>query len=167
MGAGPVRRVLRVASTSRPRPGARGSFDHSIPPLEAQRYRYTFKVDFSKTMGPGIAPTNATGTGTVTIGPGDGLVEGTGTFFGTRVGRDRGQPVRPRHAAHTHLLSPVAFGGEIQGDQVTLGFTAIERPFEAAWIVTLPVTGGEEIYTSRQPFCGTRRACQRPRRRSP
>ena len=26
---------------------------HSIPPLEAQRWRYTFKVDFSKTMGPG------------------------------------------------------------------------------------------------------------------
>ena len=38
---------------------------------------------------------------------------------------------------------------------MTLGFTAIERPFEAAWIVTLPVTGGEQTITARQPFCGT------------
>jgi hypothetical protein len=37
---------------------------------------------------------------------------------------------------------------------VTLGFTANLRPFEAAWIVTLPVTGGEKTITARQPFCG-------------
>ena len=56
---------------------------HSIPPLEAQRWRYDIKVTFNKNMGAGIAETNATGTGSVTIGPEDGLVEGGGTYSGT------------------------------------------------------------------------------------
>jgi hypothetical protein len=77
---------------------------HSIPPLEPQRYRYTFKVDFNKSMGPGIAPTDATGTGTVTIGPRGRPRRGLGHVLGQRVGRDRDQHVRRGHAAHAHLL---------------------------------------------------------------
>lgn len=128
---------------------------HSIPPLEPQRYRYTFKVDFNKSMGPGIAPTDAKGAGTVTIGPGDGLVEGTGTFAGSEWDGTVTNPCGHDMLRTRSFSSPVAFGGEIQGDQVTLAFTAVERPFDAAWIETFPVTGGERTITSRAPFCGT------------
>jgi hypothetical protein len=64
-----------------------------IPPLEAKRWRYDFKVTFNKTMGPGIAETNAAGSATVTLGSEDGSVDGTSTYT------------------------------EIQGDEVTLGGT--------------------------------------------
>ena len=37
---------------------------------------------------------------------------------------------------------------------MTIAFTAIDVLFDASWILTLPVTGGEEFYTSYQPFCG-------------
>lgn len=127
---------------------------HAIPPLESQRRRYTFRVEFSQRMGPGIAETRATGTGTVTLGPQDGIVEGTGTFSGTEWDSGPANTCGQDMLRTRAFSSPVAFGGEIQGDQVTLAFTAIERPFDAAWIVTLPLTGGERTFSSRQPFCG-------------
>jgi len=128
---------------------------HSIPPLEAQRWRYDIKVAFNKNMGAGIAETNATGTGSVTIGPEDGLVEGSGTYSGTEWDQTVTNTCGMDMLRARGFSSPATFGGELQGDQVTLGFTANLRPFEAAWIVTLPVTGGEKTITARQPFCGT------------
>lgn len=128
---------------------------HSIPPLEAKRYRYAISIDFRKSMGPGVAETTATGAGTVTVGPGEGLVEGSGSFSGSEwdsgVLNTCGQDMLRTRT----FSSPVAVGAEIQGEQVTIAFTAIERPFDAAWIVTVPVTGGEQRFSSRQPFCGT------------
>ncbi|WP_028064484.1 hypothetical protein [Solirubrobacter soli] len=128
--------------------------NRSIPPVEAKRWRYDFKVTFNKTMGPGIAETNAVGAAGVTIGPEDGLVEGTGTYAGTEWDQTVFNTCGQDMARARGFSSPATFGGEIQGDEVTLGFTANERPFEAAWIVTLPVTGGTRTITARQPFCG-------------
>jgi hypothetical protein len=128
---------------------------HSIPPLEAQRYRYTFTVDFSQTMGADVAPTEARGTATVTLGPEDGFVDGTGTFSGSEWDGTLTNPCGHDMLRTRTFSSPVAFGGEVRGDQVTLAFTAVERPLVASWIVTLPVTGGTRTFTSRQPFCGT------------
>lgn len=142
--------TAEITSTAgRPR-----AFDHSIPPLEAKRYLYDIIVDFGKEMGSQVAPTVAAGVGKVTAGPGDGLVEGTGEFFGREW--DSG----PLNTCGEDMLrsrqfnSPAAVAAEVQGDEVTIGFTAIERPFDAAWIVTVPVTGGKQSFASYQPFCG-------------
>ncbi|MBE2316999.1 hypothetical protein DVA67_013535 [Solirubrobacter sp. CPCC 204708] len=127
----------------------------TIPPVEPKRYRYDIKIDYRKSMGPGIAETLATGTGTFTTGPGEGSTPGTGTFSGsewdgTAVNSCGKDMLRTRT-----FTSIVAVGGEIQGDQVVIGFTAVERAFDAAWIETFPVTGGERTIESRAPFCGT------------
>ncbi len=105
---------------------------HSIPPLEAQRWRYDIKVAFNKNMGAGIAETNATGTGSVTLGPEDGLVEGSGTYSGTEWDQTVTNTCGMDMLRARGFSSPATFGGELQGDQVTLGFTANLRPFEAA-----------------------------------
>lgn len=139
-----------TSTAGRPR-----EFNHYVAPLQPTRYRYDVTVDFRKSMGPGIAETTATGKGTFTTGPGEGIAEGTGSFAGSEwdsgVLNTCGQDMLKTRT----FSSAVAVGGEIQGDAVTVGFTAIERPFDAAWIVSLPVTGGETVVESRAPFCGT------------
>lgn len=143
--------TAEVTSTAgRPR-----AFDHSIPPEEAKRRRYAISVMFNKSMGPGIAETDATGTGTVTAGPGDGLVIGTGSFGGTEWDATVTNTCGQDMARTRPFSSPATVGAEVESDEVTIAFTADLRPLDAAWIVTLPIAGGERTFTSRQPFCGT------------
>jgi hypothetical protein len=142
--------AAEITSTAgRPRP-----FEHTIFPLEAKRWRYAITVKFRKSMGLGIAETTATGSGTVTTGPGEGLTEGTGEFSGSEWDQTPLNTCGQDMLRTRTFVSAVAIGAEIQGEEVTVAFSAVERPFDAAWILTVPVTGGEQTFTSRQPFCG-------------
>jgi hypothetical protein len=127
---------------------------HSIPAVDRIRYRYDIRVDFKKDMGSGVAQTNATGVGRVTVGPGEGYVDGEGDYFGTEWDSGIGNPCGHDMLRTRAFSSPVVVGAKIEEDRVTIAFTAVHRLFEASWILTLPVTGGEEFYTSFQPFCG-------------
>ena len=138
-----------TSTAGRPQP-----LQHSIPPEEPKRYRYDIRVDFKKDMGSGIAQTNATGVGRVTVGPGEGYVDGEGDYFGTEWDSGIGNPCGHDMLRTRAFSSPVVVGAKIEDDKVTIAFTAIHRLFEASWILTLPLTGGEEFYTSYQPFCG-------------
>ncbi len=139
-----------ITSTAGPAAAAQ----HSIPPREATRYRYDIVIDFKKDMGSGIAQTLATGLGRVTVGPGEGYVDGEGDFFGTEWDSGIGNPCGHDMLRTRAFSSPVVVGAKIEGDRVTIAFTAIYMLFDASWILTLPLTGGEEFYTSYQPFCG-------------
>ncbi|MDA0181112.1 hypothetical protein OJ997_12470 [Solirubrobacter phytolaccae] len=138
-----------TSTAGRPRP-----FDHHVFPVDAKRWRYDIKIEFLKDMGPEIVPTKATGTGSVTVGPGEGVVEGSGAFSGTEWASGADNTCGDDMTRQRAFSSAVAVGAEIQGEEVTIGFTAIERPFDAAWIVTVPVTGGEQTFKTKQPFCG-------------
>ena len=138
-----------TSTAGRPRP-----LHHSIPPQEPTRYRYDIVIDFKKDMGSGIAQTLATGLGRVTVGPGEGYVDGEGDFFGTEWDSGIGNPCGHDMLRTRAFSSPVVVGAKIEGDRVTIAFTAIYMLFDASWILTLPLTGGEEFYTSYQPFCG-------------
>jgi hypothetical protein len=138
-----------TSTAGRPR-----AFNHSIPPLEPQRYRYDILITFREDMGPDVAATDANGLGRVTVGPGEGWVDGEGTFLGTEwdsgVGNTCGQDMLRSRA----FSSPAVVGAEIEGDRVTIAFTAVLRPLSASWVVTVPVTGGSEFFASYHPFCG-------------
>lgn len=138
-----------TSTAGRPRP-----IHHSIPPLEAKRYEYVIRVDYKKDMGSGIAQTNAVGAARVTVGEGEGYVDGEGDFFGTEWDSGIGNPCGHDMLRTRAFSSTVVTGAKIEGDKVTVAFTAVERLFEASWILTLPLTGGEEFYTSYGPFCG-------------
>ena len=138
-----------TSTAGRPR-----ELQHSIPPQELTRYRYHIVIDFKKDMGSGIAQTLATGVGRVTVGPGEGYVDGEGDFFGTEWDSGIGNPCGHDMLRTRAFSSPVVVGAKIEGDRVTIAFTAIYMLFDASWILTLPLTGGEEFYTSYQPFCG-------------
>ncbi len=138
-----------TSTAGRPQP-----IHHSIPPLQATRYEYVIHIEFKKDMGAGIAQTNAVGAGRVTVGEGEGYVDGEGTFFGTEWDSGIGNPCGHDMLRTRAFESPVVVGAKIEDGQVTVAFTAIHRLFDASWILTLPLTGGEEFYTSYQPFCG-------------
>ena len=138
-----------TSTAGRPR-----EFDHHVPPMELKRWRYDIRVDFKKDMGSGIAQTNAVGVGRVTVGPGEGYVDGEGEFFGTEWDSGVGNPCGHDMLRSRAFSTTVVTGAKIEGDEVTIAFTAVERLFENSWILKLPLTGGEEFYTSYQPFCG-------------
>lgn len=138
-----------TSTAGRPR-----AFDHHVPPMERKRWRYDIRVDFKKDMGSGIAQTNAVGVGRVTVGEGEGYVDGEGEFFGSEWDSGIGNPCGHDMLRTRAFSTTVVTGAKIEGDQVTIAFTAVERLFENSWILKLPLTGGEEFYTSFQPFCG-------------
>jgi hypothetical protein len=146
-----------TTTAGRPQP-----LDHSIPPEPRRTLKLAISVRYNKNPGPGNAQTHMTGTGTVTLGDAataGELVMGSGQYDGTewdqRVDNTCGQDMQ--------ALRP--FGGRATvGAQrhddgtITVAFTADERPFDMAWIVTLPDRGGTQTIEADQPFCGQPRA---------
>lgn len=105
-------------------------------------------------MGTGIAETNMTGTGTVTLAPEDSFVLGSGTYKGTEWDQTPLNTCGQGMERARGFSRAATVGAEIQGDELSIGFTANERPFDMAWIVTVPQTGGTRTITAKQPFCG-------------
>ena len=71
------------------------------------------------------------------------------------------QPIVLLKAVDTNKFLPIWIGHpEAAAILMKLQGASTPRPmthdllFDASWILTLPLTGGEEFYTSYQPFCG-------------
>ncbi|MES1192690.1 MAG: hypothetical protein ABUM26_00080, partial [Solirubrobacterales bacterium] len=119
------------------------------------RWRYTFKVLYNADMGPDVAPTAMTGSGSVVLGPREREAMGTGSYSGTEwasgVENTCGEDM-----TRTRAFSGTATVGATANDDgtVSVAFTANERPLTMAWIVVVPPEGGTERITAKQPFCG-------------
>ena len=152
-GNGACARAELTTTAGRPEP-----FSHAIAPEPRRRLKLAITVRHTRTMGPGIAETHMSGTGEVLLGDETTVgqtVDGTGRYQGvewdgTVVNSCAHDMLRTRDFA-----GEAAVGAQRNDDgTITVAFTAVERPFEMAWIVTLPERGGTQLIEGRQPFCG-------------
>lgn len=135
------------------------AFVHEVPPEELRRLKVEIAVRFHKNMGPGIVETSMRGSGEVLLGDPSSVgvaVDGSGTYNGTEWAQT------PENSCGMDMLRTRDFAGRAAvGAQrnddgtITVAFTAPERPFELAWIVIVPATGGSQTIRASQPFCGT------------
>jgi hypothetical protein len=119
------------------------------------RWRYTIKILYNADMGPDVAPTAMTGTGTVVLGPRERETMGTGSYSGTEWASDVLNTCG-EDMTRTRAFTGTATVGATANDDgtVSVAFTANERPLTMAWIVVVPPAGGTERITAKQPFCG-------------
>ncbi len=158
-GNGACAKAELTTTAGRPQP-----FDHSIPPEPRRSLKLTITVRYNKNPGPGNAHTDMAGTGTVTLGDATTAgepVEGSGQYDGTewdqRVDNTCGQDMQ---ALRSFGGRATVFAQRHDDGTITVGFSAISadggRPFDMAWIVTVPESGGSQVIEADQPFCGKR-----------
>jgi len=131
------------------------TFDHQIAPVAATDLRVQISVVHREDMGPGVVPTEMTGSGTVEIRHGERSAEGTGQWSASEwwvtpentCGQDM---TRARNVGGSAVV-----GAQDNGDgTITIAFTAVDRPFNMAWIWVFPAEGGTIANTRQRQFCG-------------
>lgn len=131
------------------------AFDHQIAPVAASDLRVEISILHREDMGPGVVPTEMTGSGSVTIPSGERSAESTGQWSA------REWWVTPENTCGQDMLRARTVGGSaVVGAQdnhdgtVTIAFTAVERPFNMAWIWVFPAEGGTLTNARQRQFCG-------------
>ncbi|MBB4663448.1 hypothetical protein [Conexibacter arvalis] len=147
----PACATAEVTTTGgRPRP-----FDHTIFPIAKTDWRIEINVAYREDMGPGVVPTEMTGSGTVAIRHGEVTAQGDGQWsareWAAAVDNTCGQDMmRGRDVAGRAVV-----GAQLNDDgTISVAFTALERPLNMAWIEIFPLEGGRRTVTNEKPFCG-------------
>lgn len=132
--------------------------EETIPPEARRRLEVSITIRYTKGMGPGITETHMRGSGQLRLGDATTAgvyVEGTGEYTGSEWAQTPNNTCGEDMLRSRTFAGRATVGGQRNDDgTITVGFTADERPFDMAWIVVVPVTGGNRWIEARQPFCG-------------
>lgn len=144
--------AAEVTSTA----GRAAPFSHQIEPLKPTDLRIEVKVTYREQMGPGIAETNMTGSGSVDLRWDQDLAEGTGAYAGTEWDGTIANPCG-HDMTRSRGFSGAATVGAHRNDDgtITVAWTANERPLRMAFMAIVPPSGGTRAFYGEQPFCGT------------
>lgn len=135
--------------------GRAATFTHEIPPKKPDGYRFTIKLTYDEQMGPGIAATNAHGSGSVFLRWDADKAEGSGTYDGTEWDGTIGNPCGDDMLA-TRSFGGTATVGVTRNDDgtFTVAWVANERPLRMSWLEVVTAEGATITRKHRQPFCG-------------
>lgn len=132
-------------------------FERSIFVEPPAKYAYTIKVTYGEDMGPGIARTDMTGSGSVTLEPGQAEAMGSGSYTGAEWDGGVGNPCGDDMQRSRTFSGEASVGATANDDgTVTVAYIATARALRMSWLIVLagPGQGKVEHITAKQPFCG-------------
>ena len=131
------------------------AFQHQIAPSAASDLRVDISVVYREDMGPGVVPTEMTGSGSVTIGHGERSAEGVGQWSASEWWVTPENTCGQEMTRARNVGGAAVVGAQDNGDgTVTVAFTALERPLNMAWVWVFPADGGTLANTRQRQFCG-------------